>query len=82
MIKLDISEYNLVALNDFMRLFIIQLISQVLFSLNHNTELFSSVFIETTLYILVGVVAYWLLFNNFISLPKSPLVKGAYKSNS
>lgn len=67
LIKLDISQYNMVALNDFMRLFVIQLVSQIFYSINHNTEVFSNVFMETTLYILMGVLSYWFIFNYFIS---------------
>ena len=45
-IEIDIGDYNLLALNDFMRLFIIQLTSQVLFYVTRgNTELFSTIFI-------------------------------------
>jgi hypothetical protein len=66
-IKLDISDYNILVLNDFMRLFIIQLVSQVLFKLNNNSvELFSKIFIETTLFILLGVLVYWLIFNYIV----------------
>ena len=66
-IKLDISDYNILVLNDCMRLFIIQLVSQVLFKLNNNSvELFSKIFIETTLFILLGVLVYWLIFNYIV----------------
>ena len=67
-IKLDTSTYNLVLLNDLARMFIIQLVVQVLFFLrNDNLELFSPVFIENTLFILLGIFVYWLVFNNIIT---------------
>ena len=67
-VNLDISDYNLLILNDFMRLFIIQLTAQILFYLSRNNiELFSQVFIETTLFILSGVLVYWLVFNQLVT---------------
>jgi len=66
-INLDISDYNLLALNDLMRMFVIQMIAQLLFFLrNDNVELFSTIFIESTLFIILGIVVYWLVFNNII----------------
>ena len=68
-IQLDTSTYNLVLLNDLARMFIIQVVVQVLFFLRHdNLEIFSSVFIENTLFILLGIIVYWLVFNNIITI--------------
>ena len=67
-IQLDTSTYNIVLLNDLARMFIIQLVAQVLFFLRYdNLELFSMVFIESTLFILLGILVYWLIFNNIIT---------------
>ena len=66
-INLDISDYDLLVINDLMRMFIIQLVVQVLYFLRHDkVELFSTVFLESTLFILLGVIIYWLLFNNLL----------------
>ena len=66
-INLDISDYDLLVINDLMRMFIIQLVVQVLYFLRHDkVELFSTVFLESTLFILLGVIIYWLLFNNIL----------------
>ena len=66
-INLDIDNYNLLVINDLMRMFIIQLVVQILFFLRHDkVELFSTVFIENTLFILLGIIIYWLLFNNIL----------------
>ena len=74
-IKLDISDYNLLALNDIARMFIIQFVVQILFFLrNDKVELFSIVFIENTLFILVGVFIYWIIFNNVILFPKISII--------
>lgn len=88
-VYLDISDYNLLVLNDFMRLFIIQLTSQILFKLSHDsTELLSRIFIESTLFISLGVLVYWLLFNHLIvftnnseSSNKSKFMDTYYQSN-
>ena len=65
--NLDMNDYNLLALNDIMRMFIIQLVVQVLFFLrNDKVELFSTVFLENTLFILLGVLIYWIVFNNVV----------------
>jgi hypothetical protein len=66
-IQLDISDYNLIALNDFMRLLIIQLTPQVLFYLTENNfEFFNPIIIKTIIYLLLGVLLYWLIFNQLI----------------
>ena len=67
-INLDIDNYNLLVINDLIRMFIIQLVVQVLFFLRHDkVELFSKVFIENTLFILLGIFIYWLFFNNILT---------------
>ena len=66
-IHLDMDDYDILVINDLMRMFIIQLVVQVLFFLRHDKlELFSMVFIEQTLFILLGIVVYWIIFNNVI----------------
>ena len=66
-IHLDIDDYDILVINDLMRMVIIQLVVQVLFFLRHDKlELFSMVFIEQTLFILLGIVVYWIIFNNVI----------------
>lgn len=65
--NINTSDYNLLVLNDFMRLFVIQFTSQILFKLNNEScELFSKIFIESTLFILLGVLVYWLVFNHLL----------------
>jgi hypothetical protein len=66
-IELDTSQYNLVALNDTLRMLVIQVVVQILFVLrNPEVELLSNIFIENTLFILLGVMVYWLVFNHII----------------
>ena len=66
-IKLDINDYSLLALNDMVRMAIIQIVVQILFFLRHdNVELFSAVFLENTLFIVMGIFIYWIIFNNLV----------------
>ena len=66
-IKLDTDNYNLLVINDLMRMFVIQFVVQILFFLrNDKIELFSTIFIENTLFTLLGLLVYWLVFNNII----------------
>ena len=64
-IELDTSEYNLIALNDVLRMLVIQVVVQILFVMkNTDVELCSQVFIENTLFILAGTMVYWLVFKH------------------
>ena len=66
-IHLDLDDYHLLVINDLMRMFIIQVVVQILFFLRHDKlELFSMVFIENTVFILLGIVVYWIVFNNLV----------------
>ena len=65
--NLDLSDYNILALNDTIRMLVIQVVVQVLFVLrNPEVDLLSNIFIENTLFIILGVIVYWLLFNHII----------------
>ena len=67
-IELDTSEYNLIALNDVLRMLVIQVVVQILFVMkNTDVELCSQVFIENTLFILAGTMVYWLVFKHIIN---------------
>jgi hypothetical protein len=66
-LDLDLSDYNILALNDTIRMLVIQVVVQTLFILrNPEVELLSNIFIENTLFIILGVMVYWLIFNHII----------------
>lgn len=66
-IKLDVSDYQLIVINDFIRFFVIQLFPQLMFFITRsNYELFSSIFIETTIYIMLSILIYWFVVNNIV----------------
>ena len=70
-IEIDTSQYNLIALNDTIRMLVIQVIVQILFIVrNPEVELLSNIFIENTLFIILGVMVYWLVFNHIIHFKK------------
>ena len=65
--NLYLSDYNILALNDTIRMLVIQIVVQILFVLrNPEVDLLSNIFIENTLFIILGVMVYWLLFNHVI----------------
>jgi hypothetical protein len=66
-LNFDISDNELYMINDILRLFIIQLITQILFYMRHdNIELFSTIFLENVLFLLIGVFVYWMVFDKFV----------------
>ena len=69
--NLNLSDYNILALNDALRMLVIQVVVQILFVLrNPEVDLLSNIFIENTLFIILGVIVYWLLFNHVIVFKK------------
>ena len=66
-LELELSDYNILALNDTIRMLVIQVVVQIIFVLrNPEIELLSNIFIENTLFIILGVMVYWLIFNHVI----------------
>jgi energy-coupling factor transporter transmembrane protein EcfT len=66
-IMLDVTNYELLVLNDLMRMFVIQVVVQALFVIRNDNLIFlSQIFVENTLFILLGILVYWLLFNHII----------------
>ena len=63
---LDIDDYGIIIINDFFRMFTIQIFSQFMYSFMNNVEFLSSSFIENTSYILLSILVYWLVFNKII----------------
>ena len=54
-------------------MFVLQMVVQFLIYLRHDSiELFSQTFIENTLFILLGLLVYWMIFNNLIVVSNKP----------
>ena len=62
-ILIDTNAYNIIIINDFFRMFVIQIFSQFLYSYMNNLEFLSPSFVENTSYILLSILVYWLVFN-------------------
>jgi len=76
--NLDLSDYNILALNDTIRMLVIQVVVQILFVLrNPEVDLLSNIFIENTLFIILGVMVYWLLFNHVIVFKNKDKIKNS-----
>jgi hypothetical protein len=88
-LELDLSDYNIMTLNDTIRMLVIQVVVQILFVLrNPEIDLLSDIFIENTLFIILGVMVYWLIFNHIIvfknkdKLNNSDYYQNIYSENS
>ena len=63
-IELDVDNNTITMINDLTRMFIMQVVVQIMFYLrNDNVELWSNIFLENLLFILLGLFIYWFVFN-------------------
>ena len=66
-IELDVDNNTITMINDLTRMFIMQVVVQIMFYLrNDNVELWSNIFLENLLFILLGLFIYWFVFNRFV----------------
>ena len=67
---LDIDKEYIPAINDIIRMFIIQLVVNIMFYVSNPKEnaLLNETFLETLLYILLGVMTYWLIIRKLVSI--------------
>ena len=67
---LDIDKEYIPAINDMIRMFIIQLVVNIMFYVSYPKEnaLLNETFLETLLYILLGVMTYWLIIKKVVSI--------------
>jgi hypothetical protein len=84
-IDINVSDYEIVVINELLRMFTLQIVVQVLFYLrNDKIELFSVSFIENTLFIMLGLIVYWFVVNNFIIISnkkeETPTLSNYYQS--
>ena len=78
---LDVPRSSLPMLNDFVRMAVIQLVVQFLFFVVNPAQnpFFSTIFLQTIGFVLVGVLVYWLIVRNlfvFRSTAASRIVEG------
>tara|TARA_Y100000389_G_scaffold120052_3_gene117231 strand:- start:1190 stop:1474 length:285 start_codon:yes stop_codon:yes gene_type:complete len=65
-VQLGVSNYEIIAMNDFFRMFVLQFFSQFMYSQMNNVEFLSPEFIENTSYILLSILVYWFVFNRTV----------------
>jgi len=66
-IPIDIDPSNIIVLNDIIRMSTIQIIAHILFSVTDPTiNFFSTIFIKTLIFIIIGVASYWLFIKKII----------------
>ena len=69
---LNIDEKFIPMINDMLRMFTIQFVTQLFISLtNPSIKLFNYIFIKTTLFILTGVIVYWTIIKNLLNIRSS-----------
>lgn len=66
-LDLNIDNYSIIMLNDFLRMFTMQFFSQFAYSFMNNVEFLSSSFLENTSYILLSILFYWIVVNKVFS---------------
>jgi len=73
-LSFDIDSQYIPMINDLLRIFIIQIVAQCLFSLSRKEKIFaflSEIFIQTISYLLVGVLFYWLVVHKIVQIRSS-----------
>ena len=67
-INLNIDDEYKPMINDVYRMFIIQIVAQILFCFTDpiNNSLFEESFIQTLFYILLGICTYWLVIKKIL----------------
>lgn len=65
-IDLDIEKEYLPMVNDLIRMSIIQLVAQLLFSITSSEKFFSTIFLQTFIYLLIGIAVYWLIIRKIV----------------
>ena len=69
-IPLDVSLEYFPMINDLLRMGIIQIVTQLMFYFSNPLEnpFWSPMFVQTLAFILIGVLAYWLVFRHVVSV--------------
>tara|TARA_Y100000589_G_scaffold331978_1_gene388359 strand:+ start:1484 stop:1714 length:231 start_codon:yes stop_codon:yes gene_type:complete len=67
-LNLDIDKEYVPMINDVIRMAVIQIVAQMLFYFNDpkKNPLWSLTFAQTLIYILIGVISYWLIMRKII----------------
>ena len=65
---LDINKEYVPAINDMIRMGVIQIVAQLLFYFTNSSQnpFFSLIFLQTLSYILIGILVYWLVIRRIV----------------
>jgi hypothetical protein len=65
---LNIDKEYIPVINDVLRMMAIQIVAQILFVMSSKTKekFFNEVFVQTLFFIVIGVLAYWLIIRKLI----------------
>ena len=68
LVNLDVNKEYLPAINDMIRMGVIQIVAQFLFYATNSTQnpFFSLIFLQTLSYILIGILVYWLVIRRIV----------------
>lgn len=72
--RLDVDQQYIPMINDLLRISVIQIVAQILFSIIRKESTFSlmsDVFLQTILFLLIGVLFYWLIVTKIITITSS-----------
>ena len=72
--RLDVDQQYIPMINDLLRISIIQIVAQILFSIVRKESTFSlmsDVFLQTILFLLIGVLFYWLIVTKIVTITSS-----------
>ena len=64
--ELQIEKEYLPLINDLLRMAIIQITAQMMYSSHSNTSFWSKNFIQMLAFILLGIAVYWLVFRKIV----------------
>ena len=66
---IEIEDENIDMIYDVLRLITLQCITQIMFCLNNpGMSFFNSVFIQTVIYLSIGVIFYWLVIRKLLKI--------------
>lgn len=65
-IDLNIDKEYIPLINDLIRMGVIHIVAQLLFNVSNNEKFLTTEFIQTVLYVLLGICVYWLVVRKVI----------------
>jgi hypothetical protein len=67
-IDLDIEKEYIPLVNDLIRMSVIHIVTQLLFNISNGESFMKTEFIQTVLFVLLGICVYWLIIRKIVIL--------------